>query len=168
MLKQLVSSTALVAAALSSSPAFAADDARSAIHISANIPTQQFHVMPRDPEFGKNEVMHYNPVNNTLSSLRQTYDVKNTEGSIQAYIEGGLPRLNGGASPSDYIPLTVFFNDVILTNTPREVVSDAASTPGTQVELRITNMNPTVRPDMEGLYTGDITLVFDAVPRITL
>ena len=160
MLKQLVSSTALVAAALSSSLAFAADDARSSIHISATIPTQQFHVLPRDPEFGKNETMSYNLVNGTLSSLRQTFDVKNTEGSIHAYIEGGPASLYNGR---DAIALSTAFNGVTLTASPQEVVTDAASTPGTQADMVIAAAKPA--DTQNGLYTADMTVVFDAVPR---
>ena len=164
MLKQLVSSTALAAAALSSSLAFAADDARSAIHISATIPTQQFHAQPRDPEFGKNEVMTYNPVTRTLSPLRQTYDVKNTEGSIHAYLQDGIAYLTNG---TDYIQLLITFNGVTLTAVPKEVVTDAASTPGTQADLRI--IQGTVITDTQvGLYTADVTMIFDAVPRVFL
>ncbi|MEV8529001.1 hypothetical protein AB0451_33425 [Streptomyces sp. NPDC052000] len=43
------------------------DDARSSVHITANIPTQQFHVQPSNPDFGKDEVLSYNTVSGTLS-----------------------------------------------------------------------------------------------------
>lgn len=162
MLKQLVSGTALVAATLGSSLAFAADDARSSIHITANIPTQQFHVQPRNPDFGKDEVMSYNTVSGTLTSLRQTYDVKNTEGSVNAYIEGGPASLYNG---SDAIALTTAFNGVTLTATPQEVVDDATSTPGTQADMTIVAATP--QATQNGLYTADMTVIFDAVPRVT-
>ncbi|CAH0139820.1 adhesin [Pseudomonas mediterranea] len=163
MFKQFVSVTALVTAALSPSLAWGADDARSAIHISANIPTQQFHVQPRDPEFGKDEYMYYDPIKNTLSTLRQTYDVKNTDGSIHAYLPEDQPDLSNGAQA---IPLRVLFNNVRLSAVPVEVVDDASSTPGTQAEM-------VIRPDamptnlQGGLYTVGFTVIFDAVPRVT-
>lgn len=161
MLKQIVSGTALVAAALSSSLVFALDDARSSIHITATIPTKQFHVLPRNPDFGKDEVMHYNPVTNTLSSLRQTFDVKNTDGSVHAYLLGGQPSLTNG---TDAIPLIARFNNVTLTEFPQEVVTDAASTPGTQADMLI--MASTVPLESQvGQYTADFTVIFDAVPR---
>lgn len=163
MLKQFVSVMALGAATLSPSLAFGADDARSAIHIKANIPTQQFHVQPRDPEFGKNEVMHYDPLNGDLGVLRQIFDVKNTEGSIYAYIEGGAAFLSNG---NTRIPLRVRFNKVRLDGLPREVVDDASSTPGTQVEMTIrADAMPVQR--RSGFYTGDFTVIYDAVPRIS-
>ncbi|WP_406187881.1 hypothetical protein [Streptomyces sp. NBC_01006] len=43
------------------------DDARSSVHITANVPTQQFHVQPVNPDFGKDEVLSYNTVSGTLS-----------------------------------------------------------------------------------------------------
>jgi hypothetical protein len=160
MLKQLVSATALAATALTSSLAFAADDARSSIHITANIPTQQFHVQPRNPDFGRDEIMSYNTVSGTLSSLRQTFDVKNTDGSVNAYIEGGPASLYNG---SDSIALTTTFNGVTLTATPQEVVVDASSTPGTQADMTIAAATP--QSTQVGLYTADMTVIFDAVPR---
>lgn len=160
MLKQFVSGTALVAAALASSAAFAVDDARSSIHITANIPTEQFHVLPRDPNFGKDEVMSYNTVSGTLTSLRQTFDVKNTNGSVNAYIEGGPAALYNGR---DAIALTTKFNGITLTATPQEVVDDATSTPGTQADMTIVAARPL--DTQNGLYTADMTVIFDAVPR---
>ncbi|CAH0249051.1 CS1 type fimbrial major subunit [Pseudomonas brassicacearum] len=160
MLKQFVTAASLTAAALGTSQAFALDDARSAIHITANIPTQQFHVQPRDPNFGKDEVMSYNTVSGTLTSLRQTFDVKNTEGSVHAYIEGGPAALYNGR---DSIALTTAFNGVTLTATPQEVVDDAASTPGTQADMSIIAARPL--DTQNGQYTADMTVIFDAVPR---
>ncbi|WP_328925546.1 hypothetical protein OG429_13405 [Streptomyces sp. NBC_00190] len=43
------------------------DDARSSIHITADVPTQQFHVQPVNPDFGKAETMNYNTASGTLS-----------------------------------------------------------------------------------------------------
>ena len=155
--------TALAIAALSASWAFAANDARSSIHVTANIPNKQFHVQPRNPDFGKDEYMNYNPVSYELSSIRQAFDVKNTDGSVHAYLDGRSILSNGVV----LIPLRVWFNDVLLDEMPREVVDDATSTPGTQVEMFI-HANHWPIPRDPGLYTGNFTVVFDAVPRVTL
>jgi hypothetical protein len=163
MFKKMVSVTALAIAALSASWVFAANDARSSIHVTANIPNKQFHVQPRNPDFGKDEYMNYNPVSYELSSIRQTFDVKNTDGSVHAYLDGRSILSNGVV----LIPLRVWFNDVLLDEMPREVVDDAASTPGTQVEMFI-HANHWPIPRDPGLYTGNFTVVFDAVPRVTL
>ena len=164
MFKQIVSATALCAAVLSSLTVFAADDARSSIHITANIPNKQFHVQPRDPEFGRDEYMYHDPVKNELSILRQTFDVKHTNGSVNAYLQGGLPELTNG---TDNIPLLVTFNNVALNSVSQEVVDDATSTPGTQAELVI-RASAKLLPGQTGLYNADLTVIFDAVPRVSL
>lgn len=167
MFKKVLSVTALGAAALSSSLVLGADDARSSIHIEANIPTQQFHVQPRDPEFGKDEYMHYNPVTYQLTSLRHTYDVKNTDGSVHAYLENanqtGAIHLSNGV---DHVTLGAIFNGVPLDSRPQEVVDDATSTPGTQVEMRVVVASQPTRPLSPGVYNAEFTMIFDAVPRV--
>ena len=163
MYKTIISAVALGAATLSPLLAGAADDARSAIHISANIPNKQFHVQPRNPDFGKNEVMHMDPVSRKLTWLRETFDVKNTDGSVHAYIDGPAWLYNGVHS----IPLFITFNNVGLGSTPTEVVDDATSTPGMQAEMVI--FNPwAVSTRLSGQFTADITVIFDAVPRVSL
>jgi len=163
MFKTLAVAAPFVAVALSSSLAIAADDARSSINISTQIPTKQFHAQPRDPNFGKDETMNYNPVSGELSSLRATFDIKNTDGSVHAYIEGG-PTAAALYNGSDSIAVTNTFNGVTLTATPQEVVDDPQSTPGTQADLVVT----AARPDdaQNGLYVSNYTVIFDAVPRV--
>ncbi|KMT57580.1 CS1 type fimbrial major subunit [Pseudomonas fildesensis] len=146
--------------AMGTSHVFAAGEATTNIKISASIPTKQFHAQPRNPDFGKAEVMSYNPVTSTLSSLRETFDVKNTEGSIHAYIEGGPASLTNGTNS---IALTTTFNGTVLSAIPQEVVDDAASTPGTQADMLITAAKPA--DTQSGLYNADFTVVFDSVPR---
>ncbi|SDA95294.1 CS1 type fimbrial major subunit [Pseudomonas sp. NFACC15-1] len=162
MFNKNVTAIALGAVAMSASLAYAADDARSSIHISANIPTQQFHVQPRNPDFGKDEYMYYDPVKNDLSVLRETFDVKNTDGSVHAYLPAGQASLSNGR---DEIALLVRFNNVTLLSTPLEVVDDATSTPGTQAEMVI-RAATTPLPTQTGLYNADFTVIFDAVPRV--
>ncbi|AKS06152.1 CS1 type fimbrial major subunit [Pseudomonas trivialis] len=162
MFKKFAVAAPLVAVAMSATTAFAADDARSSINITADIPTKQFHAQPRDPNFGKDETMNYNPVSGELSSLRATFDVKNTDGSIHAYIEGG-PTAAALYNGSDSIALTNTFNGITLTATPQEVVDDPQSTPGTQADLVVTPAKPL--DTQNGLYTSNYTVIFDAVPR---
>ncbi|MEN2393466.1 CS1 type fimbrial major subunit [Pseudomonas halotolerans] len=167
MFKKVVSVIVLGAAALSSPLALGADDARSSIHIEANIPTQQFHVQPRNPDFGKDEYMYYNPLTYKFTSIRHTFDVKNTDGSIHAYIENGAStgaiHLTNGV---DIVSLSALFNGVLLDDRPKEVVDDATSTPGTQAEMRIVVANSPTRPLSPGMYNADFTVIFDAVPRV--
>ncbi|BBP57568.1 hypothetical protein PHLH4_11580 [Pseudomonas sp. St316] len=162
MYKTIMFVTAMVVAALNPSWVLAVDDAHAAIHITANIPNKQFHVVPRDPDFGKNEVMHFDPVTRKLSPVRQLFDVKHTDGSVHAYVER-TPVLYG----KYLIPLLVAFNNVYLYESPQEVVDDATSTPGMTAEMLIYTPFP-VSSKHTGLYVGDITVIFDAVPRVTL
>ncbi|WP_405700186.1 YidB family protein [Streptomyces sp. NBC_00069] len=83
-----------------------------------------------------------------------------TAGSIHAYIEGGPASLYNG---SDAIALTTKSNGVTLTAIPQEVLDDATSTPGTQADMTITAARPL--DTQNGLYTADMTVIFDAVPR---
>lgn len=164
MFKKNAVAASLVAVVLDASIALAADDARSTVNIVADIPNKQFHVKPRNPDFGKNEVMNYNPVSGELSGLRATFDVKNTEGSVHAFIEGG-PTAAALYNGSETIALTNTFNGVVLTATPQEVVDDPQSTPGTQADLVVTPAKPL--DTQNGLFTAAYTLMFYSEPRST-
>ena len=162
MIKKFAVLLPLAVAVLGSSAAMAVNDASTTISIRASIPTKQFHAQPRDPNFGRDEVMNYNPVSGELGSLRATFDVKNTDGSVHAYIDGG-PTVAALYNGRDSIALTNTFNGIVLTGTPQEVVDDPQSTPGTQADLVITPAKPT--DTQNGEYTARYTVIFDAVPR---
>ena len=162
MFKQTIA-TSLIALAIGSSSAWAANDATSVINIKASIPTQEFHAMPVNPEFGKDETMSYDPVKGTLSTLRQAFNVKNTTGSIHAYIDGGPTSLFNGNTLQN-IPLITSFNGVTLTGTAAEVVADGtATTAGTQVDLVISA--DAAPSGASGDYTASITVIFDNAPK---
>jgi hypothetical protein len=146
--------------ALNSSMAFAAGEANHTVNIKANIPTTVFHAQPRDPNFGRDESMSYNIVSGELAPLTAIYDLKNTNGSVHAYIEGGPAVLFNG-NTSQNIPLTTTLHGVQLDGTPKEVVNDADSTPGVGAELRISAAKPSAT--QRGAYTSAVALVFDAV-----
>lgn len=156
-------SRSLLALLIVTPAAWAERDASSVINIKAQIPTQSFHVLPANPEFGRDETLNYNPLSGSLSSLRQMYSVKNTDGSVHAYIEGGpIPLFNGNMDQN--IALTTSFNGVVLTGTPKEVVTDDASTVGIHANMDIVPATPGA--DVSGLYTASYTVIFDNVPRV--
>ncbi|HEX4551843.1 CS1 type fimbrial major subunit [Pseudomonas sp.] len=142
---------------------FAADDARTSINITAEIPSKIFHAMPRDPNFGKDERMTYSLINGTLSNVQATYDVRHTMGWVEAYIDGGPAVLFNGDTTKN-IPLTTTFNGVVLTGTPKKVVEDDESNGGTTAQLVVSAAKPT--NDQVGNYSGNFTVIFDAVPRV--
>lgn len=162
MLKKIVA-VSLFALTVGSTVAQAAGEASSLINIKATIPTKTFFVLPHDPQFGKDETLHYNPINGTLGSVSQPFNVKNTDGSIHAYIEGGPANLFNG-NPTHNIALKTTFNGVTLTASPQEVVDDATSTPGARADLVITAEKP--QDGQVGDYTALYTVIFDNVPRV--
>lgn len=160
MFKKFAIAAPLAVMALSSSAVFAAGEASHTVNLKANIPTTVFHAQPRDPNFGLDETMNYNLVSGELVPVTAIYDLKNTNGSVHAYIEGGPAVLfNGNAAQN--IPLTTSLHGVTLDGTPKEVVNDTDSTPGVGAELRIVAAKPSAT--QRGSYTTVVPLVFDAV-----
>lgn len=163
MFKKFAIAVPMTLLALSSSMAFAAEESRSSINITAEIPSSIFYAQPVNPDFGKDERMQYRVLDGTLTDVVGMYDIKHTEGSVNAYVEGGpQPLFNGNTAKN--IPLTYTFNGTVLTGTTQEVVGDAESNGGMRAELRISAAKPAA--DQNGLYTVSPTVIFDAVPRI--
>lgn len=160
MFKKLAITVPLAVIALSSQVAVAAGEASHTVNLRANIPTTVFHAQPRDPNWGRDETMNYNVVSGELAPLTAIYDIRNTNGSVHAYIEGGPAMLFNG-NTSQNIPLTTTLNGVTLTGTPQEVVNEADSTPGVGAEMRIVAAKPTAT--QRGAYTAVMPVVFDAV-----
>lgn len=161
MFKKLAITVPMTLLALSSSMAFAAEQARSSINISANIPTEVFHAQPVNPDFGKDEKMSWDVVDQSLRPLRATYDIRHTLGSVHAYVEGGPQPLSNG---SNIIPMNYVFNGVALGGIPKEVVGDTESNGGMRADLVITAATPL--SFQTGFYTANPVVIFDAVPRI--
>lgn len=160
MFKKLAITVPLAVIALSSQVAVAAGEASHTVNLRANIPTTVFHAQPRDPNWGRDETMNYNVVSGELAPLTAMYDIRNTNGSVHAYIEGGPAMLFNGNTTQN-IPLTTTLNGVTLTGTPQEVVNEADSTPGVGAEMRIVAAKPTAT--QRGAYTAVMPVVFDAV-----
>ena len=102
MIKKFAVLLPLAVAVLGSSAAMAANDASTTINIKADIPTKQFHAQPLDPNFGRDEIMTYNTVTGELSTLSSMFTLKNTGGSIDAYLQDG-PAALMGVRPGDVI-----------------------------------------------------------------
>ncbi|WP_166225534.1 CS1 type fimbrial major subunit [Pseudomonas atagonensis] len=161
MFKQLVLATPLAILALSSSVAFAAEEEKTTINITADIPSKVFHARPVDPQFGKAEQMIYQLGLGTLTPVTGTYDVQHTNGAVGAYVEGGPQPLYNG---SNTIALTYTFNGKVLTGASQEVVGDSESNGGMRTDLVIRAAKPT--DGQYGLYTANPVVMFDALPRI--
>lgn len=147
-------------AVLGSCAVMAANDSSTSINIRADIPTKQFHAQPLDPNFGKDEAMTYNIVTGELSKLNAVFALKNTAGSINAYLQDGPAALSNGA---DSIALTITLGAVTLDGTSKEVAADAESNSGLQKTMVISAAKPT--DAQSGLYTAITTVIFDNIPR---
>lgn len=88
--------------------------------------------------------------------------MKNTAGSIDAYLQDGPAALTNG---TDATPLTITLGDVTLDGTPKEVAADAESNPGLQKVMAIKATKPT--DTQVGRYSTVATVIFDNVPRTT-
>ncbi|MGE8483814.1 MAG: CS1 type fimbrial major subunit [Pseudomonas sp.] len=161
MFKKFAIAVPMTLLALSSSVAFAAEESRTSINISATIPSKVFHAQPRDPNFGKDEKMAYVLGAGTLTPIRATYDVQHTNGSVGAYVEGGPQPLSNGINT---IALSYMFNGTTLTGVSQEVVGDSESNGGMQADLVIAAAKPI--DTQNGLYTANPVVIFDAIPRI--
>ncbi|MCX2544561.1 CS1 type fimbrial major subunit [Pseudomonas sp. COW5] len=157
MFKKIAITASLAALALSSSVTFAAGDARHTITLKASVPTNGFHVVPVDSDLvNKDQDMSYNPLTGTMKTVNGHFDVRNTNGSVHAYLEG-IPTLIGGSS---LIPLEIKFNNIVLNQTPQLVVGESESNVNYRAPITITAKGTTFTP---GDYTGAVPLIFDAV-----
>lgn len=162
MFKKIAIAVPTTLLALSASMVFAAEEARTSINITAEIPSRVFHAQPVDHDFGKNEKMHYDLTTRKLTDVRGTFDIKHTNGSVGAYVVGGpTPLFNG--DPALNIPLTYTFHGKVLTGTSQEVVGDAESNFGMRADLVITAGK--VFDNHVGTYTANPVVMFDAIPR---
>ncbi|MCP1497746.1 hypothetical protein J2Y86_002453 [Pseudomonas migulae] len=164
MFKKFAIAIPMTFLALSTSLAFAAEEARTSINITADIPSKVFHAQPVDKDFGKDEKMQYVLGSGTLTEVAGMFDVQHTNGAVGAYVEGGPQALFNG-NPAQNIPLTYTFNGVTLTGASQEVVGDTESNGGMRAELRIAAAKPGAA--QVGLYTANPVVVFDAIPRIS-
>ena len=158
MFKTLACPLAVAALTLPWAPAWGAVE-RETFELYVTIPTVEFFVLPLDPQLVQREQrLPFNTIINDLSPLRATYEVKNTNGSIDARL-GEEAYLSNGR---ERIDLRVRFNGVELTLDSAQVVSASEARPGRQVPLEI----DAIRPDDDykpGDYYGTVHMVFDAV-----
>ncbi|MGL6247096.1 adhesin [Pseudomonas sp.] len=163
MFKKFAIAVPMTLLALSASMAFAAEESRTSINITADIPSRDFHAMPVNHDFGKDERMYLDHIARTLTEVRGTFDIKHANGSVGAYVVGGpTPLFNG--DPASSIPLIYTFNGKVLTATSQEVVGDEESNYGMRADLVISSGR--LSDNHVGLYTANPVVMFDAIPRI--
>jgi hypothetical protein len=157
MFKKIAITASLAALALSSSVTFAAGEARHSISLIAHVPTNGFYVVPTDADLvNKDQDMSYQPSTGKMREVNGFFDVRNNNGSVYASLES-VPQLISG---NEVISLDVAFNNVILTQTPQMVVSEADSDVNYRAPLKISAKGTKFNP---GDYTGTVPMTFDAV-----
>ncbi|WP_024618481.1 CS1 type fimbrial major subunit [Pseudomonas kilonensis] len=133
---------------------------RETFELYVTIPTADFYVLPLDPQLVQREQrLPFSTITGELSPLRATYEVKNSNGSIDARLAEEAYLSNG----RERIDLRVRFNNVPLTLDSTPVVSASEARPGRQVPLEIAAVRPAGENYVPGDYYGTVHMVFDAV-----
>lgn len=132
---------------------------RETFEVFVTIPTQDFYVLPVDPQLVlRTQQLPYNPVTSQLSPLRAQYDVKNIAGSVgarlaqEAFLSNGIERID----------LRVTFNEVELSQDRSEILDVTQARPGRRVSLEIAAIKP-ADDYAPGDYYGTVHMVFDAI-----
>ncbi|MEJ4046171.1 CS1 type fimbrial major subunit [Erwinia sp. SLM-02] len=156
--------TALVSCAvLGGTAAHAADSQSYTINLSAEVPTDSFHVIPVDSGWiDRTQNMGYDIATQKLQTFEKQFQYKNTAGAIQATLTGNLsadgkPQLSNG---SDIIPLAVTFNNVALSKTATTVVSEDAAKTGGRTALKIMQ-DDEASLTVSGSFTGSVAMIFE-------
>ncbi|MFJ3882446.1 CS1 type fimbrial major subunit [Streptomyces sp. NPDC090077] len=135
-------------------------EARHSISLVAHVPTNDFYVVPVDPDLvNKDQDMSYSPSAGTMGEVNGFFDVRNTNGSVHGSLES-VPKPASGADTAD---LKAEFNNQELATTPQMVVGEAESDVNFRAPLRIPAKGTSFAP---GDYTGAVTMMFDAVPPV--
>ncbi|WP_213938403.1 CS1 type fimbrial major subunit [Pseudomonas sp. dw_612] len=160
MFKKMTFAAPLALLALTSSMAFAAGEAKHSISLVAHVPTNGFYVVPVDPDLvAKDQRMDFQPTTGQMAEVNGFFDMRNNNGSVHASFVTP-PKLLSGASTID---LKVEINGLELTTTPQMVAGETESNVNYRAPLRISAKGTTFAP---GDYTGDVALIFDAVPPV--
>ncbi|KJH84561.1 adhesin major subunit pilin [Pseudomonas fluorescens] len=133
---------------------------RETFEVYVTIPSADFFVLPLDPQLVQREQrLPFSTITGELSPLRAIYEVKNSNGSIDARLAEEAYLSNG----RERIDLQVRFNNVPLTLDSTPVVSASEARPGRQVPLEIAAVRSAGENYVPGDYYGTVHMVFDAV-----
>lgn len=139
--------------------AFAARE-EAVFHVSVQVPSSAFYVLPVNPGFLEREqVMHYNTVTGRLTPLRESFDVKNVLGGINARLAFAPVLSNGG----DVIALEVTFNGHRLDLADTLVVPEDEAKAGKRVPLVVAAEQQPDDGYVPGQYFGSVQIIFDAL-----
>ena len=156
-ISSLFCSSAVLAAA---GPTYASYD----ISLKAEIPTENFHVIPVESGWiDQEQEMGYDFGSSSLKAFEKQFQFKNTSGAIQAtltdQLNAGVPQMSNG---TDAIPLKVMFNNIEVTDKAATVVTESAAKVGGRTALRISQKDSTALT-VTGKFTGVVAITFEPV-----
>jgi hypothetical protein len=130
--------------------------------VSLSVPARPFYIIPSDPGWiHQAQRLNWDYPSGSLGGLRKHFDVRSSDGAIEARLDRA-PYLSNGRAGEE-IALRVSFNGVELSPDirPRQVVSSAEANLGARVLLDI---QPVVPPGgyKPGDYDGTVMLMFSA------
>ncbi|WP_219268458.1 CS1 type fimbrial major subunit [Pseudomonas sp. Xaverov 259] len=161
MFKKIAIAVPMTLLALASTGVFAAGEAAHSIQLTAHVPTTSFYVQPVNSDVvNVPQVLVYDAISSTFKPLVESFDTKNTAGSIHASIEQATTYLFNGSTKID---LDVEFNGVKLGATPVQVVTAQNALTGSRVVLEITPVAAPSTGYVPGDYTGTVAMTFDSV-----
>jgi hypothetical protein len=135
---------------------------RQIFEVSVSIPTNDFHVLPVDPQLlTRQQVLEWDASRGGLRPLVANFDVRNSAGAVRAYLDAAPVMSNG----SNTFGLTVRFNGKALA--PKavsavEVLSERAGNSGARVSMEVVPERPE-GGYLPGTYYGNVRMIFDAV-----
>lgn len=136
---------------------------RYTINLSANVPSDKFHVLPVDVGWiSQPQEMHYNHITGKLNIFEKLFQFRNDSGAIQASLTGNLtaegkPYLSNG---KDIIPLVVSFNNKEISNSSDMVVPDTMAKAGGRTMLKISQAG-NEKLAVSGSFTGNVDIIFE-------
>ena len=149
-------------AMIASTSAFAANQQSYSIDLQADIPSDDFHIVPVDSGWiNQTQTMGYDISTAKLQAFEKQFQYKNTSGGIQATLTN--TDANGDAilsNGTDVIPLKVEFNGNQIGNTAATVVDAAEAKTGGRTTLRISQADNQALK-VNGAFTGQVALIFE-------
>lgn len=122
------------------------------------LPTQDFYVLPVDPQLlTQRQILEWDAEKGDFHPFGASFDVKSTAGAIRVYLD-----TSDMSSRTAEVSLVVQLDQNKLSSTAVEVVNQADAQAGKRVWLNMWAERP-VGGYKVGVYSGNITMVFDAV-----
>lgn len=137
----------------------AAETVEHTVNVTAQIPSENFYVVPVGDWMGSAQKLQFNPNTRKLESLYRQMEVKSTIGPVKGYLlyKASLSKANG-----DEIGLKVKFADKELTTVSQQLLTLSEVQNAQKVGFEIL---PDKEPEggyKAGNYQGLISMVFES------